>query len=81
VKHSINCWGNGKYKIIKQRNAPHEAGLLRLNITKAKKQLGWQPRWNAKQAIEKTIIWYHESLMNKNVFEMCVRGIEEYEEW
>jgi CDP-glucose 4,6-dehydratase len=44
-------------------NSIYEAGLLKLNNTKARGELGWQPRWTTEQAIEHTAIWYaaHQS--------------------
>jgi CDP-glucose 4,6-dehydratase len=36
----------------------HEAGLLSLNIDKAKLKLGWKPIWNNQVSIHKTIEWY-----------------------
>jgi CDP-glucose 4,6-dehydratase len=36
----------------------HEAGLLSLNIDKAKLKLGWKPLWNNQVSIHKTIEWY-----------------------
>lgn len=42
------------------QNAPnrHETSLLRLDSTKAKQRLHWQPRWPLKEALEETIDWY-----------------------
>jgi CDP-glucose 4,6-dehydratase len=61
------------------RNAPHEAGLLQLDITKAKKELHWKPRWNSPQAIEKTILWYKGSLKKEfSKFELCNADIDDY---
>ena len=37
---------------------PHEAGLLRLDSSKAKIKLGWAPRWNLEQALSKTVEWH-----------------------
>lgn len=39
-------------------NAPHEAGLLNLDITKAHDVLGWQPHWMFEKTIEATVTWY-----------------------
>lgn len=39
-------------------NAVHEAGLLNLNIDKARKILGWKPRWNFATTIKNTVEWY-----------------------
>lgn len=79
VKSAIATWGNGFYKTVKPTNAPHEAGHLMLDNSKAKKMLSWQPKWNAKQTIEKTMMWYKRSLeRNCNVEELCKRDIKEY---
>jgi len=37
---------------------PHEAGLLKLDSTKANIRLGWSPRWNLQTAMDKTIEWH-----------------------
>lgn len=39
-------------------NGPHEAATLLLDSTKAKSQLGWQPRWQVGEAVERTLDWY-----------------------
>lgn len=39
-------------------NALHEANLLMLDISKAKFQLGWEPRMNIDQCISLVIDWY-----------------------
>ncbi len=36
----------------------HEARILRLNCTKAKTQIGWQPVWNLETSLCKTAQWY-----------------------
>lgn len=37
---------------------PHEAGLLKLSIAKAKEKLGWRPRWPLERALERTVDWH-----------------------
>ena len=37
------------YKVIEQK-ALHEAGLLKLDITKIKEEIGWRPKLKAKEA-------------------------------
>ncbi|MDR3301068.1 MAG: CDP-glucose 4,6-dehydratase [Spirochaetaceae bacterium] len=34
---------------------PYESTFLKLDCSKAKKELNWKPRWNIRQAIEKTV--------------------------
>ena len=60
VEISIQHWGIGHWKDTSDANQPHEAGLLKLDITKAKEVLNWYPKLNASQAIEWTINWYKQ---------------------
>lgn len=48
----------GAIEIIDDSNKPHEAATLMLDIDKAKKELGWTPKFDSKTAIEKTVEWY-----------------------
>jgi len=58
---------------------PHEATLLKLDITKAKEQLGWAPKWDLDTALEKTVSWYKSYYNGENVGEMSLKQIEEYQ--
>ena len=58
VKISIETWGSGTYEIQQIEGQLHEAGLLKLDITKAKNTLGWEPQLNAKDTVSWTIDWY-----------------------
>jgi CDP-glucose 4,6-dehydratase len=60
VKIAIACWGNGDYYLTKSTNQPHEAGLLKLDISKAKFELNWTPKLGANMAVANTISWYKE---------------------
>ncbi len=37
---------------------PHEAGMLKLDSTKAQQKLGWWPHWSLDTALEKTVDWH-----------------------
>lgn len=37
---------------------PHEAGLLKLDSSKARQRLGWQPHWRLEQALIETAAWH-----------------------
>ncbi len=73
VELAINCWGNGIYNSNKDLNSPHEAGLLKLDISKAFDELKWQPLLNAELAVSFTVNWY------KNFYQHP-HGIIEYTE-
>jgi CDP-glucose 4,6-dehydratase len=65
VQLVIENWGEGEFNIANSANAKHEAGLLKLDISKATTELGWRPTLNAKLAIELTINWYRHYFNNQ----------------
>jgi CDP-glucose 4,6-dehydratase len=56
---AVALWEKGKVTVARDELAPHEAQLLRLDISKATERLKWTPRLDAKKAIERTMIWYN----------------------
>lgn len=60
VEAAIKIWGGGEWKDVSDLNEPHEAGYLKLSIERAQKELNWQPKLNAQQAIKYTIDWYRQ---------------------
>ncbi|MBS4063132.1 MAG: CDP-glucose 4,6-dehydratase [Chitinophagaceae bacterium] len=79
VVMSINCWGAGTYNIEVNSNNPHEAGLLRLDITKAINSLKWRPILNAQSAVERTINWYKNFYNNAIATELMELDIKYYQ--
>jgi CDP-glucose 4,6-dehydratase len=65
VDEIMKIWP-GQWEQISEPNAPHEAGKLNLDISKAAELLQWFPVWSFTEAIQKTIVWYHERHVNKN---------------
>lgn len=60
VETALTCWGSGSWKNTSSPDAPHEAGLLKLDISLAGKELQWIPRLDARQAIQWTLEWYRQ---------------------
>ena len=57
----------------------NEAGLLKLDITKAVNQLGWKPRLNFEETIKFTIDGYLDEFSNlNNIYDFRVKQIENY---
>jgi CDP-glucose 4,6-dehydratase len=59
VECAIDICGKGNYHTPQYATPLHEAKLLKLDINKAVNELGWKPKYNAQQAIQKTIEWYN----------------------
>lgn len=61
VKISIENWGAGSFETPEITSKPHEAGLLKLAIGKAKQKLNWEPKFDATEAVKWTMDWYKNS--------------------
>ena len=78
VKLAIEVWGSGKYETPALKGQPHEAGLLKLDISKAIAELEWKPKWNAKRAIHHTINWYNGTVKGLKSEQLIKNDLEAY---
>ncbi len=77
VKLVIQYYGKGNM-VIKPDTKFHEACLLMLDITKAKNELNWYPKYDAKMAVKNTIEWYKAFYNGKDVRQITISQIEEF---
>jgi CDP-glucose 4,6-dehydratase len=61
VETAIESWGDGNWTDSSNPAQPHEAGLLKLDISRAMNELKWFPKLSAKDAISWTINWYKQN--------------------
>jgi len=54
----VSALGKGRIELTPDATAPHEAGLLTLDSTKARSRLGWRPNLDFNLTILLTIDWY-----------------------
>ena len=59
-------------------DGPHEANFLKLDCSKIKSRLGWQPRWNVAQAVSKTVEWTIAYKDQKNMAEIMKKQIIDF---
>ncbi|MBM3454064.1 MAG: CDP-glucose 4,6-dehydratase [Bacteroidetes bacterium] len=62
---AIAAWGSGECQIRQEENQPHEAGLLKLDISKVKFELNWSPLINSVKSVKMTIEWYLKFELDK----------------
>jgi len=62
VQRIIRYWGHGSWKDISRGtpDALHEAKYLKLDCSKARHLLGWQPVLRVDQAVKLAVLWYKE---------------------
>ncbi len=58
--------------------APHEAGLLHLDVTKADESLGWRPVWDFAATVRATASWYRDRHAGAAPAELCDRDLAAY---
>jgi CDP-glucose 4,6-dehydratase len=75
----VDNYGQGELRDASDPHALHEARLLALDISKARFELGWTPRWDIETTIRKTVEWY-TAYRNREVYELCVNQIQTYSE-
>lgn len=56
----VHAWGDGASELVlgSAPEGPHEAGMLTLDSSMARIQLGWKPRLSADEAVTMTANWY-----------------------
>jgi CDP-glucose 4,6-dehydratase len=78
IRTFIAKTGFGSYK-INADSILHEAGILKLDSSKAKIELGWQPKLSFEQAINLTADWYKNYLEKiLKIRKFTVKQIEEF---
>lgn len=71
-------WGANAAWQTNEQSFPHEAGLLRLDSSLARQQLGWQQRWSLNAALANTVIWHKNWLDKINMREYTLVQIKKY---
>jgi len=74
-----SLWGEGAaVGFVNEKDALHEAGLLRMDSSKARKQLKWQPCWTLEKSLGATVSWFRAWLANADMQSVCRAQIREY---
>lgn len=60
----LAAWRGGRI-VVEGGEQPHEAGVLKLDISKARGVLGWTPRWDVRRAVDETAAWYRDVLIER----------------
>jgi len=74
------AWGGAaRFETATSAQALSEAGILRLDCTKARSQLGWRPVYDVGEAVRQTVTWYRSTMENAGqATPLTVRSIGDY---
>lgn len=79
VEHMRAAWGGAAAAPVAWRGAtPHEAGLLRLDASRARAHLGWRPALPLGEAIEWIAEWHRTVGSGARAREVTIDQIERY---
>lgn len=82
VEKMVDLWRDaGGHKASWQHDLsvhPHEANYLKLDISKVKKHLQWEPCWSLGTALEKIVVWHQSWLAGANMQTRCIEQINQY---
>ena len=78
VEQLAERWGDGARWQLDAGEHPHEAHFLKLDISKARARLRWEPRWRLADALGHTVAWHRAWRRGEDVRALCVTQIDQY---
>jgi CDP-glucose 4,6-dehydratase len=77
---TAQLWGkDARVEQAPSLDSAHEAGMLRLDSTRARMNLGWKPVWSLQHALEKTVSWHQAWIQGQDMNAVSLSQIQAYE--
>jgi len=73
-----HLWGSGAAWDLTGEPQPHEAHFLRLDCSKAQRELGWRPAWPLKEGLRQTVAWYRANARGADMRDFTRLQINDY---
>ena len=74
----VGAWGTGASWQLDSESQPHEARYLKLDISKAKTHLKWEPTWSLEATLTRIVTWHRAWLRGEDMHAHCVNEINSY---
>lgn len=78
VERLTQQWGEGASWQFDEGDHPHEAHYLKLDCSKARMRLDWQPRWNLAHTLDMIVAWQRAWLGKQDMRGFTLKQIEQY---
>jgi CDP-glucose 4,6-dehydratase len=78
VERLTQEWGDGATWQLDGGDHPHEAHYLKLDCSKAKMRLDWQPRWGLAHTLEMIVVWQRAYLAQADMRQMTLNQISKF---
>lgn len=79
VQRLCEYWGEDASYFIDQGEYPHEATYLKLDCSKAKSLLYWQPCWDLEKTLGSIVEWTKGYQQGADIKALCLNQISEYQ--
>jgi len=79
VEQFHDLWGEKTKWVQDTGQHPREAGILKLDSTKARSRLGWLPRLTAETSLRWTVEWYKGYQKKSDVRQLTEKQIESFQ--
>ena len=79
LEFMVTKWGEAASWQLDKEAQPHEARLLKLDISKASSLLGWHPKWSLENALDRIVDWQRNWLAGGDVRAKTLEQIEQYQ--
>lgn len=78
IQQARDAYGQGEIAWGDGTHGPHEAGLLALEISKARHLLDFAPRWSISESIRRTMTWYRQQVAGLSARDLCLADLRAY---
>jgi CDP-glucose 4,6-dehydratase len=78
VEKLLKMWGNDRTWVNEKKGRYHEAHYLKLDCSKARIKLGWEPQWNLDKALDAVVDWYSAYMNGSDVRTKTIDQIDDY---
>ncbi len=80
VERMVRFWGDNAKWILDPEPGVHEAGYLKLDASRARAELGWQPRLRLETALDWLVTWYKAQAVGEDMHGLTLAQIAAYEQ-
>jgi CDP-glucose 4,6-dehydratase len=79
VERLCAAWGDGAAWELDGAPQPHEATYLKLDCSKARARLGWQPRWTLAETLVRIVDWHKAHANGADMRDVTLAQIASYQ--
>ena len=78
MDYLVERWGDNAKWVIDKSAHPHEAQLLKLDISKVRKYLNWKPTLGLEEALDYTVEWYKAYNAGAEMIDFTIEQIKTF---